>query len=69
MTEKERLKAFENMLSFAIKRYEETVGRMEALKAEGKTKTATYRQLMGDKLTQQNLLSLYRLFGLLEKEG
>ena len=39
---------------------------MEDLKAQEKTKTATYRQLLGDKLTLQNILSLYKIYGLLD---
>ena len=39
---------------------------MEKLKGEGKEKTATYRQLMGDKLMLQNILSRYKIYGLLD---
>ena len=46
-----RLKAFEAMLKFVQDNYEDTVIKMEKLKSEGKTKTATYGQLMGNKLT------------------
>ena len=31
-------------------------------------KTATYRQLMGNKLQYQNMLSLYQIYGLLDDE-
>ena len=40
---------------------------MKQLKAEGKEKSATYRQLMGNKLQYQNMLSLYKIYGLLEE--
>ena len=30
-------------------------------------KTATFRQLMGDKLMYQNMLTLYKLYGLIEE--
>ncbi|MGN0397625.1 MAG: hypothetical protein ACI4EL_06405 [Candidatus Fimimorpha sp.] len=39
---------------------------MEKLKEENKTKSATYRQLMGNKLNYQNMLSMYKLYGLIE---
>ena len=39
---------------------------MKQLKGEGKEKTATYRQLMGNKLQYQNILSLYKLYDLLD---
>lgn len=61
----ERLAAFEEMLVFVQNEYEKTAARMETLKAEGREKSATYRQLMGNKLTYQNMLSMYRLYDLL----
>lgn len=65
MDEQARLAAFEAMLSEVRERHRRTLKQMEALKAEGKTKTATYRQLMGNKLNDQTLLSLYERYGLL----
>ena len=41
---------------------------MKRLKEQGKEKSATYRQLMGNKLQYQNMLSMYRIYGLLEDE-
>ena len=38
-------------------------------KAEGKEKSATYRQLMGNKMQYQNMLSLYEIYGLLEEKS
>ena len=45
--------------------YEAAVRQMQQLKAEGKAKTVRYRELMGEKLTYQNMLSIYRSYGLL----
>ena len=61
----EREEKFERMLAFVRASYEPAVGQMQQLKAEGKTKPATYRQLMGNKLNDQTLLSLYERYGLL----
>ena len=58
---------FEKMLAFVQQRYADTLQRMEQLKAEDKTKSATFRQLMGDKLMYQNILTLYKLYGLLDE--
>lgn len=66
MTEQERLAAFERMLEDVRRQYEELTARLEQLKAEGKTKSATFRQYLGNKLTCQYMLSLYREYGLLE---
>ena len=64
MTEREE--KFEKMLRAVQSEYDATVQKLEKLKSEGKTKTATYRQLLGDKLTLQNILSWYRAYGLLD---
>ncbi|MGN1378439.1 MAG: hypothetical protein ACI4V6_08795 [Dorea sp.] len=61
-----RLLAFETMLEAVQKNYEDVNQKMGRLKKEGKEKTATYRQLMGNKLQYQNMLSLYQIYGLLD---
>lgn len=67
MTEQERLAAFERMLADVQRSHDELTVRLERLKAESKTKTATFRQYLGNKLTYQYLLSLYKDYGLLDK--
>lgn len=42
-SDRTRLDAFEKMLGAVQKEYDDTVGKMERLKAEGKSKTVTYR--------------------------
>lgn len=61
-----REEKFEAMLQSVQREYETTLQKMEKLKREGKEKTATYRQLMGDKLMLQNILSRYKIYGLLD---
>lgn len=61
-----REEKFEKMLDFVMKKYTDTVEKMDKLKAEDKTKTATFHQLMGDKMTYQNIISLYKLFELIQ---
>lgn len=39
---------------------------MDALKASGKEKTATYKQLMGNRLLYSRILSIYKEYGLIE---
>ncbi len=68
MENQERLEAFEKMLKAVQKHYENTDTKMKKLKAEGKEKTATYRQLMGSRMQYQNILSLYQIYGLLKKD-
>ena len=68
MMDKQRLKAFEDMLAAILKQYDDTAEKMAKLKAESKEKTVTYRQLFANKLRLQAMLSYYRTYGLLEKE-
>ena len=65
MTQREE--NFEKMLTFVQGKYADTVEKMDKLRAADKTKTATFRQLMGDKLMYQNMLTLYKLYGLIEE--
>lgn len=59
-----RLAAFEKMLRSVREQYDSADERMKKLKAEGKEKTATYRQLMGNKMQLQNIISIYRVYDL-----
>lgn len=63
----EREEKFEKMLQAIQTEYNDTVSKMEKLKMEDKTKTVTYKQLMGTKVTLQNMLSRYEIYGLLGK--
>lgn len=66
----DRLEAFEKMLSAVQIGYETASEKMIKLKAEGKEKTATFRQLMGDKMLYKSMLSMYEIYGLTDsKEG
>ena len=68
MTGEERLAAFEAMLDSVQKQYAETITRMDKMKLEGKVKTATYRQLFARKLSLQDVLMMYQVYGLLTTE-
>ena len=64
MNKEERLEAFEKMLADIEKNYADMQQKMDALKAQGKEKSATYRQLMGNKLMYKQMLFMYELYGL-----
>lgn len=64
----ERLAAFEAMLAEVERQYRETEARMAGLKAQGREWSATCRQLLGNKLTLRQLLSLYEAHGLRKEE-
>ncbi len=61
----DRLEAFERMLADLQARLADTQEKMQALKAQGREKSATYRQLMGDKMQIKVILEIYRVYGLL----
>ena len=63
----EREEKFEKMLKSILDQYDDIVSKMEKLKAEDKTKTVTYKQLMTTKLSLGNMLAMYKLYGLLEE--
>lgn len=65
----ERLLAFEKMLSDILAQYDAVSAKLAALKAQGKEKTATYRQLFANKLQYQTILSYYRTYGLWDGEN
>lgn len=67
-TESNRLRAFERMLESVQENYRLTMEKMQKLKEQGKEKSATYRQLMGNKMQYQNMISLYKLYDLIEEE-
>ena len=61
----ERLQAFETMLEDIVKKADEEQKIMEDLRRQGKEKTATYRQYLGNRLMYNQILAMYRKYGLL----
>ena len=55
------------MLTSVQNQYTDTTEKMKILKAEGKEKTVTYKQLMASKLTLLNILSMYHTYGLIDE--
>ena len=62
----EREERFERMLQEIQAEYAAIERKMSVLRAEGKTRTVTFRQLMGNKLMYQSMLAMYRDHGLIE---
>ena len=61
-----REEQFEKMLADVQANYAAVSAKMEKLKAEDKTKTVTYRELMGNRMLLQHMLTMYRSYGLIE---
>lgn len=55
--DEKRLEAFENMLKAILSQYDSTTEKLAKLKAEGKKKTANYRQIFANKLQLQAIRS------------
>ena len=66
MTQTERLAAFEAMLTDVQAQSRQVEAQMRALKAQGRERSATYRQLMGNRLQLAQVLAMYRAYGLIE---
>ena len=64
MTDQEQLAAYRAMQGGVQAEYDAAAEKMAALKAQGKEKTATYRQLFARKLQLSELLSYYKTYGL-----
>ena len=62
----ERLEAFETMMKVVLEQSKTEKMKMEKLKMQGKEKSATYRQYMGNRLFYDRLIDLYKEYGLLE---
>ena len=60
----DRLGRFEEAWTQLEARLAEVSARMEALKAQGKQKSAQFRELFGEKLTIQNTLTLWETYGI-----
>ncbi|MBR2810654.1 MAG: hypothetical protein IKD69_04665 [Solobacterium sp.] len=62
----DRLEAFERMLKEIQQQAEFEKTEMDRLKAQGKEKTATYRQYFGNRMVYRMPLEKYRQYGLIE---
>ena len=62
----ERIEAFEAMLRATLAQAETERQKMEALRAQGREKSATYRQYLGNRLFYSRLFALYREYGLID---
>ncbi len=61
----DRLEAFEKMLADLQQQAELEAQRMRELEAQGRKKSATYRQYLANRLLYKAMLDKYREYGLL----
>lgn len=67
MTEQERLAAYDRMYADLLQERDSVAAEMNRLRGSGKQRGATYRQFMAQKLTLQNLVSRFELYGIKEQ--
>ena len=67
MTEQERLAAYDRMYADLLKERDKVRSDLDNLRSAGKNKGATYRQLLAQKLTVQNLIGRFEIYGIKEK--
>lgn len=63
-TPEQELAAYRAMQAAVQAEYDRAAEKMTALKAQGREKSATYRQLFARKLTLGEILSWYKTYGL-----
>lgn len=64
MTDSERLAAYDRMYVDLLKERDKVLSDMERLREAGKQKGAAFQQLLAQKLTLQNLLGRFEVYGI-----
>ena len=68
MTDAERLAAYDRLYADLLKERDQVLSRLEEQRAAGKVRGATHQQLLAEKLTLQNLISRFALYGIREDD-
>ena len=66
MTDGERLAAYDRMYADLLAERDKVLAEMDQLRAAGKNRGATYQQLLAQKLTVQNLIGRFEIYGIRE---
>ena len=66
MTDAERLAAYDRLYADLLKERDQVLSRLEEQRAAGKVRGVTHQQLLAQKLTLQNLISRFALYGVRE---
>jgi len=64
MTEAERLAAYDRMYADLLKERDKVLADMDKLRAAGRNRGTTYQQLLAQKLTVQNLIGRFEIYGI-----
>ena len=66
MSDLERLAAYDRMYADQLRERDKVLADMDRLRAAGKNRGATYQQLLAQKLTVQNLIGRFEIYGIKE---
>lgn len=64
MTDPERLAAYERMYGDLLKERDKVLSDMDRLREAGKQRGATYQQLLARKLTLQDIIDRFEIYGI-----
>ena len=64
MEKLERLAAYDRMYGDQLREYAGVLAKLEELRSAGKQRGATYQQLLAQKLTLQNLIGRFEIYGI-----
>ena len=67
MSDLERLAAYDRMYADLLKERDKVLADLDSLRSAGKNKGVTYQQLLAQKLTVQNLIGRFEIYGIKEK--
>ena len=68
MTKEEKLAAYERLYADVLRERDKVLSDLDRLRAAGKQRGATYQQLLAQKLTVQNLIGRFALYGIREED-
>ena len=66
MSDLERLAVYDRMYADLLKERHKVLSDMDKLRAAGKNRGVTYQQLLAQKLTVQNLIGRFEIYGIKE---
>ena len=66
MTDQERLAAYDRMYADLLAERDKVAADMDTLRAAGRSRGASFQQLLAQKLTVQNLIGRFEIYGIKE---
>lgn len=67
MTDQERLAAYDRMYADLLAERDKVAADMDKLRASGRNRGAAFQQLLAQKLTVQNLIGRFEIYGIKEE--